>query len=84
MASAKGKPEGRGRQGGKGSDRLGLVELEPLRPCRKGSTQDRGPLADPDAEAFCQTLARVVLRIKGLAGRSAEENAAQEVQRESA
>jgi hypothetical protein len=84
LAGGKRKAEEPRRQGGNGNHRLGLVDLELSRRHRKGWTRDRGPLADPDAEAFCRIYARVVLRIRGLAGLPKSASAKEEVERESA
>jgi hypothetical protein len=84
LASGEAKAERPGRQGGNGNGRVGLVDLEAARPCRKKWKRDRGPLPDPDAEAFCRIYARVVLRIKGLAGLTRLVSAKEGVERESA
>ena len=42
------------------------------------------PLDDPEVEAFCRIYARVVLRIKGLAGLPRAEDMEEEVEHESA
>ena len=51
------------------------------RPSRLGHGR---PLDDPEVEAFCRILARVVLRIKGLAGRTELLQVGTEVRDESA
>jgi hypothetical protein len=66
------------REGRKARGRPGAPALLPRR--REHSRQ----LEDADAEAFCRIYARVVLRIKGLAGLPKSVNAGEEVGRESA
>ena len=82
-----GSKRNRSRQEGQGDNCIAGVHWGDVRALTRGTGRRRRqtqPLEDADAEAFCRIYARIVLRVKGLAGLPKPASAEEEVQGESA
>ena len=73
------RPKGQGQNG----IEVGLGDAGAVTP-RERRRRETKPLDDPDAEAFCRVYARIVLRVRGLAGLPRSVSAEEEAQSDSA